>query len=278
MNTETNTPDNDAITATLAAHAHLLHAADSSPALSDAEQQQIMDYVDGAGDAQSRAAAAALIQNNPAAQKAALHYASHRAAMSQDVPPQIDAATQPSSSGFSLAQLAHKLLGWLDNRVPLWAALPATALAAYAVVASLPLLDNHAPHNLQVASYQDNPVLQFRAPGQLPGIGFFSQADNTTAPYTNIRITAVQDDATGNSAVQIQWPPIADAVTYSLRLQLFDKGMKKPVGEQRTSANHARFELGKLETGKRYEWVLTGNTRDNKTFYTTGGFVLQPAP
>ncbi|MGB5396794.1 MAG: hypothetical protein WBN96_06560, partial [Gammaproteobacteria bacterium] len=256
-----------ALTAVDRFYPELEHATD------DAAQQLICDYVDDRLAPQARAEAVALIHNDDSALKAALHYASHAASMSAALGERDTEQGQqhtPAAAKTTGTTGVFSMLGrWLDLRAPLWAVVPATAFAVALLAVSLQTYMSGSHGSYQVASYQDNPVIQFRKNEDLPGIGFFSKADRSTTAYNNVQVEVL--DA---NRIRIDWPQVANALQYSLRLQMFNQNQKLPLGEISTRLPTATFTTAELSSGRRYEWILSGKTTDDKTFYASGGFVI----
>ena len=242
-------------------------------ATNDAVQQLICDFVDDKLAPQARAEAEAQIHNDDSALKAALHYASHAAAMSAvlgERDAELAQQNNPASEQTTGASGVINTLGrWLDLRAPLWAVVPATAFAVAMLAVSLQTFISGNHSSYQVASYQDNPVMQFRKNEDLPGIGFFSKADRSTTAYNNVQVSVL--DAT---RIRIDWPQVANALQYTMRLQMFNQNQKLPLGEISTKLPTATFTTAELNSGRRYEWILSGKTQDDKTFYASGGFVI----
>jgi hypothetical protein len=49
------------------------------------------------------------------------------------------------------------------------------------------------------------------------------------------------------------------------------------VQEKDLTENQTTLADFKAEAGKRYEWTLNGETSDARSFYATGGFVINTA-
>jgi hypothetical protein len=239
--------------------------------VSEAQQQQISDYIDGRLASPARSEAEALIHGNDAALKAALHYASHSAAMSaalgENAQAQVSAVSEQTVTVNT--GLFNWLGRWLDLRAPVWAVIPATAFAVAVVAISLQTFFSAQPTGYTVAAYQDNPVMQFRKNEDLPGIGFFSKAGRYAKDYNQVQVEIIDD-----TRIRMNWPSVENAANYSMRLQLFDQNQKSLVGEITTEQPTATFTPAELNEGRRYEWILSGKTRDDITFYTNGGFVI----
>lgn len=239
------------------------------------EHQEIERYVDGGLTEGEGRRVAAQLKGSPQALKAALHYASHSAAMRRGLNP-----GEPSSAAGDTDSRrvqdkspwkAHwtAVTAWLSRRIPLWTTLPVGGLATGILLVSLTFMQTPSGGHVQIASYQDNPVVQFRAPSQAPGIGFFGTAAKSSLPFEPVRVAAV-----GTDGVTISWPAIPAAKAYVVRLTRRQHGGSTPLAERTTTATTATFEGLEIIVDHRYVWTLSGKTTDKKDFYAEGGFVF----
>jgi hypothetical protein len=245
-------------------------------ALTEQQQQQIADYIDGHLTEAEGRQQQEFIQSSAAAMKAALHYASHKSAMDKSLPksvaknaPLMNLKRDGHTQWFDLW---NKLKELVTIQVPVWLTVPATA--ALVALLSINLFNQPASENANytIASYQDNPVMQFRARESLPGIGFFARPSQSAEPYKAIKVSL-----SGDKRFTIQWPPVTGATIYTLRLQMFSQGNKLVVGEVTTKNNSAVITANLDNIYHRYEWVLSGETSDNRAFISSGGFVINHA-
>jgi len=238
-----------------------------------AQQQMIEDLVHSEVDAP----VLQKIKNNPAELKAALHYVSHMAAMSEVIQPEAQLQSDFSLTGQQQkAPVANSLKSLLSRlfeyQSPVW--IPASVSAALVlalVVMIVPLADKSdetLPHR-EIVQYQDNPLIHFRSQDALPGIGFFSKAEQQSRPYDGLNVNYIQRDV-----VRLSWPAVENVKQYKLRLQVVAQGRKNTLAEVDTALNQAEIKLNVLDINHRYEWTLSGLTGDGKTFITTGGFVI----
>jgi hypothetical protein len=239
------------------------------------QSQTIERFVDGERVETTGQQVEEALSESPLALKAALHYASHTIAMdraldSKDASSTASATTPrpahgTSSRGFSLAAIKT----WLSQRIPLWTALPAAAVATAILVLALTMIS--APHGgrLQIATYQDNPVVQFRSHNRAPGIGFFGTAAKSSAPFESVTV-----EATAKEGITLSWPPVPQASAYMVRLARREKGGTVPLAERTTSATTVTFKGLEIIFDHRYVWTLSGKTTDKKDFYAEGGFVF----
>ena len=235
------------------------------------QQQQIEYYVDGQLQGEEKQHTATLLQDNPLALKAALHYACHSSAMRGKAAGSLNGSTSGQRSKNRREHLAFMtaVRHWLRLRTPVWLAVPTTAIVTVTLLLVLLPRTPHYAGDFTIASYQDNAVIQFQKKNQSPGIGFFSNAHKTIKPYNNMQVKLVS----GHS-IALFWPAVEKAKSYTLRLQMFKNGQKITLGEVTTTTTHAEFTNIDTNANLRYEWVLSGETTDKKTFYTSGGFVI----
>lgn len=233
---------------------------------------RIEHYVDGQLSTSEQAKAGKLIDSDPAALKAALHYATHSSAMRR----KLDPADQQNRSQAGRNQLGgtpvfDRLKSWLTWKQPVWATVPATAALAFVVAFNFNSLQiaNKQPA-YAVASYQDNPVVTFNGPAApTPGMGFFRNAKQTLQAYSKVGINI---EPTGKLAMQ--WPAIDRVSNYTVNLYVIANGKKTPVAEQNTRQTNTVFKRLEIMSGHRYEWKLSGTTNNGKRFATVGGFVI----
>jgi len=235
--------------------------------IDDALQQEIADYIDGSVSGE---VALQNIKQDPAALKAALHYASHSAAMNEPAR-QEKAQSQKTSFARSLVSSLARLF---EYRSSVWlSASVSAALVMVLAVLVFPALDSDRSlmdKTVQIVPYQDNPQIHFRPERALPGIGFFSSTEARRQPYGVFQV-AYQSAA---GSLQLIWPPVDNAQQYTLRLQMISQGRKNTVAQISTELNQAEIKLDTTDMNHRYEWTLSGITHDGKNFITSGGFVI----
>ena len=219
------------------------------------------------------------LADSPLALKAALHFAESSAAMQRELQP--DATTAPaldnmvapreegarSSVWINLATALDRLRRrW---RTLLWTALPSAALAIGILIVAVTIMQRAAPRGVQVASYQDKPILEFRAADQAPGIGFFNPQTRREAAFGAVKVAL----STGNR-VELTWPEVPQARVYTLRLARIVDGKPVSLGEFTGVNNRAAFTGLDIVLDQRYLWTLSGKTTQNQVFFSEGGFVL----
>ena len=244
--------------------------------LTEDQQQMICDYLDGLLQTDEAEKAKVLINNQPDAMKAALHYQSHVDSMGAQLSRkqgvhQADHSTRHAQGTF-FTNLWSYASQFFSIRSPMVYTITAT-VALFITVFFLALSPQLQRNHSEIASYQDNPTIQFTAKNKLPGVGFFSQSGNTSKPFEDIRIELV-----AMNTVKISWPEVDGAELYKMRIQVFNQGKKTVLKESSTQTNQTTFQMeGEPQLiihNRRYEWVLYGNTTDDRMFYASGGFVI----
>lgn len=267
-----------AVTEALTGLQNISQQALSEPAeedeLTDHDHQKIADYIEGQLSETEHQQQKEFIQSKPAALKAALHYASHRSAMDKAISPaERDSAAASSfhaGSRHLWSGLGIKLKQLVTFQAPVWLSVPVTA--ALVAVLTVKLLDISIPEQAgyKMASYQDNAIIQFRPKDHLPGIGFFAKSAQISEVYDNLKVSVSED-----ARFTLQWPAVSGAIKYTLRLQMFHQGNKKLLGEVTTEKTSGVISTDLDDIYHRYEWVLSGETGDNRVFLANGGFVIE---
>lgn len=247
--------------------------------LSDDQHRLICDYLDGSLSVSEAGDVKALIESHPDAMKAALHYQSHSALMHEALA-STDAVSKPGESttlgrGSLVSSFTLAVRQFFNIRSPMIYTMTATT-ALFIVVLLLTQTPEMQQEQVMVAAYQDNPSIQFTDANKLPGVGFFTQSGSTSKPYEDVTVELVAEDT-----IKITWPVIQGAELYKMRIQVFNQGKKTVLKEKSSQTNHTTFQLQPVNLedtdkshNKRYEWVLYGNTSDDRMFYATGGFVV----
>jgi len=259
--------------------------------LSEQQHQLIADYIDGRLSEEEHQQQEIFLHANPVAMKAALHYASHKFAMDKSLH---EAAIDKSfventsimgvsnnsgyipdsgelQSNFWLALLS-KLKNMGDLKAPIWLTVPVTAVLVVMLTINLFNQSLMEQQQFNIASYQDNAIIQFRSKDQIPGIGFFAKSTQLSKSYAGISLSIVE-----GKHFTLKWPSVPDAIKYKIRLQMFDEGNKVVLGEVTTEKNTAVITVNFDNIAHRYEWVLSGETSDARVFFANGGFVISKA-
>lgn len=239
------------------------HCLDSG---TDQVDPRVADLVGGnlaAGEAESLRRE---IKQDPAALRAALHYASHARAMRE--------IAEPASGDRIGSKWLKSLLRGLSFEAPLWQVAPALAVVMTVAVLVFNQFDpERNTQAMRIVAFQDNPVLQFSSHETQPGIGFFSQADADSRPFAGMTIELQADDR-----LRLSWPEIPGASDYNLKLQVFRDGQTHLLARRQLKSTATEIQLDEPLTQHRYEWVLSGNTVDQGSFQVNGGFVITVNP
>lgn len=244
-----------------------------------AEQEQLIaNYVLGNLDKSEASEVAAMLQNDPRALKAALHFATHHAEMA----PGLDhlknhskQATQPDVvSSQQTDSLYSRFRQWFQWRTPVWVAVPASLVMAglFSVgLVNMGLVPQLASGQKQfvVATYQDNPVIRFQLKQQQPGIGFFANAGQLSKPFSRLDVQLLN-----NHKLILSWPAVEKAAGYQLQLHLMQNGKRIIIEQVKTRQTSAEVNRAAEDSGQRYAWQLSGETTDGKLFTVEGGFVI----
>lgn len=253
--------------------------------LTDDQQQMICDYIDGLLQVENAEKIKTLINDDPEAMKAALHYQGHVTSMQAELSREGRTLRQdnvaelahviPGSKNTKFTDLLASVSQFFSIRIPMVYAMTATA-AIFIVALLLIQFQELQSNQINIAAYQDNPTIQFTAKNKLPGVGFFAQSGNISKPFKDIRIELISANT-----IKISWPEVDGTALYKMRIQVFNQGRKTVLKEKSTQNNYTTFQLESepqtFNANKRYEWVLYGNTTDDRMFYASGGFVISKA-
>lgn len=255
--------------------------------LTSEQQKMICDYIDGKLQEDESEKIRSLIENNADAMKSALHYQSHAESMASHFSAgkalekePLDSTNIRKTENSIIDRTASLVNTFFSIKLPLVYTMTATAalLAAIILIVNSPELERG---QIMIASYQDNPVIQFTDKRKKPGIGFFTQSGSSSKPFEGIQVELVS-----KNTIKISWPHVDGAELYKMRIQVFNQGENSILKETATEDNHAVFNLipavqqvdnndkTAAYHNKRYEWILYGNTTNDKMFYATGGFII----
>ncbi len=203
------------------------------------------------------------LKQDPARLRAALHYASHAHAMSE-------LGTHEPGSISIWDSTTELFKQWLDFQAPIWKTVPVVIVLL--TVASL-LINQYVPtgqsEHGRIIAFQDNLTIQFAGHEPQPGIGFFRQQGASSKLLSGMSIELIN-----NNRLRISWPEIAGVESYNLKLRVFRDGDTRVIARREVAITSADIELKQPLTQHRYEWVLSGDTLDNRSFQTSGGFVI----
>ena len=271
----------------------------------DSSSEALAAYLDGRLDSASAQRVKQQIHGQADALKAALHYATHSAAMRRelaDTAPvtstQSTASTQttidvtavspdakiPHAQTPGLGQMIKATLSrWLDWSPHAWISVPVTAVAVFSVtLLLLPQLNMQHKSSTSplpisanvIAVYQDDPFISFHAANaQRPGIGFFNTTPAQRESFKPVTLSI------NNSGLDMRWPRVKNAQDYQIQLAVYHGTVNhsseaETLFSQNTSQAAIHFDNFTPEPGRRYEWTISGHTTDNQTFKASGGFVL----
>ena len=227
---------------------------------------QIAQYVDKTINEEAYQSLKQHVDSCNACLKAALTYASH----SQPVKSS-DTATLGDAEG-SLSGWFGKLKDKINDSFSAVMAVPVTAAVTAAVtLAILPGISNRSDIEAPiVASYQDSPYMTFSSSdASHSGIGFFGEAAEEKKAFTGMQISI-----TTEKSYLFTWPSVEHATHYELTLYTIEDEARQMVAQVDAGNDNRAVVSESLMYGKRYEWVLRGDTADNRQFSTRGGFVL----
>lgn len=195
--------------------------------------------------------------------KAVLEYATSTIEMEREEPVLMNEQRlllQPKKVKNPGADFFSRFRPFFSGRMPVWIGAPATALA---IVALFFLIFSDKNKAFHVVSYQDHPELVFGAKNSSFG---FSDTRRIEA-FGGIKI-----ELQGINHLRVKWSPVKGAVTYEFKV-FFERS---EIGKEKTSGKiDVIMQVSSaLIPGKRYEWVLSGKTADEKEFLTEGGFVV----
>ncbi len=245
------------LTAMLREQGHWLETEAAEP------DPRLADLVGGRLDAASAQRLRQEIGQDPNALRAALHYASH----ARDMRELAAAPTQRQQPGSGLLGMIQRFLSF---EAPLWQTVPALAVV---MTVALLLFNQLQPvpgaGEARIVAFQDNPVLRFAGHQTQPGIGFFSQPDIDAEPFGGIGVELLADNR-----LRLSWPEIPGAASYNLKLQVFRDGESRVLARRTLDSTVIELEFDERLSQHRYEWVLSGNTVDKRSFQSNGGFVI----
>ncbi len=248
--------------------AQLLPEPEDAPTGAEIPEAVVAEFVER-GSSGNTADARELIDKNPRALKAALHYAAHSESMRTHLNSEAAGVVTGTASDTKKPTERPFLQRLFDWRPPALFAVPLTAAAVFAVAINLlPLLGATPGNNPVSASFQDHAVLQMQSP-ELPGVGFFHGAKAQEIPFDGVRLQ--YRDGAGLSA---SWQPVESAKSYTLSLTQVTTGENPLLAKSDSRQAHIHFPALSLQAGRRYQWTLTGETTGGQSFRADGGFAV----
>ena len=229
----------------------------------DEQQQQIVnDFIYGELPENKKDTVKSQIKTDRIMLKSALHSLSH----------QVENETFAGENQLQSSSKEWTLTEWLQNLTASWLTIPVMAVATImltALVFQLFSVLNEQHDEITIASFQDNNNIRYLAQNRMPGIGFFTSARQQSEPYQNIQISL-----NDNRLLQLEWQTVKNAQDYNLKLSSYSKGNKSVREKITTLHTQTTIKLTDADFNRRFEWILSGDTSDGKTFITSGGFVL----
>ncbi|VAW92053.1 hypothetical protein MNBD_GAMMA22-2323 [hydrothermal vent metagenome] len=235
------------------------------------DEQQLEQYLNGNTDSSQRREITEQLQNDVPSLKAALHFVSHQSAMQRKLTvneSKIYTETQNTKSRHKSLKFSAIIKKYFTLSLPAWLLIPASGFASVLLLMVVNVQFQTVDQHINIASYQDNAVLEYRKKAAQPGIGFFSNARKKTVNFKNITITMGD-----NNTLMLNWPTIKQVSSYTIRLNKVTAAGSVLLKEKTVKNNSVNFRNIKLDKQRRYQWILTGETSTNEIFYATGGFV-----
>jgi hypothetical protein len=234
--------------------------------LTEELQQRVDEFTQQSLTDSDYAAARDEIRNNPGMLKSALYSLS----MPQQEPTQCVENSVSSTTEHKHGVLSM-LREWFNWSTPVRIGFAAAAVitVSISILLNSSVVKDGANVSMTIASYQDKQSMRFIPRQKVPGVGFFSAANNYAKPYNNLQFTLAADNR-----LLMQWPPVAKATQYQVTLYRYSEGNKQLVKKVTTGETHAMVQLPLESIHKRFEWTLSGSTSEQVAFITSGGFVI----
>jgi len=234
----------------------------SHDSCNEGQQQWVDDFIYGQLSDSQKKALRSRIKEDPVALKSALHSLSVQSNNNENV----DESLQLPEPYLTTVK------NWMQSLTGSWLAIPATVVATLLVsVVTFQVMGliSEQSSSIMIASYQDNKKIRFLAHNKMPGIGFFSSANEHSEPYQNLTISLNE-----KQQLQLEWQPVKYAENYDLSLSSFSEGFKVQRDKITTSQTRAIIKLTEVDFNRRFEWTLSGKTIQGKTFIASGGFII----
>lgn len=228
------------------------------------------------------------IKEDPLQLKAALHAITHEQAMSSALATSEPASVAPVADSPLSIWLA-KAKQWLNHslpaREPSWVTNGGIAAFLLVGVVMFAGVFNIFSDQHQLAYYQDAPGISF-SNDNIPdvGVGFFAAANSMKEPFAGITVTDYDGDE-----IQLEWPSVEGAKFYTIEIVKIRSGVSSVVAKKQLSGDKLVGTTDAIQTAElswqtpmtefegRYEWVLSGQTEDQRRFAAQGGFVISNA-
>ena len=205
--------------------------------------------------------------------KAALHQLTHESAMQRELS-QAQSSPEPAKQN-KLKEILDTGLGWLTQSRPIWATASVSCLLLIIPLMLSNQFFNQQGHStidaVQFISYQDSTDIILTDPeNPQVGLGFFHQAEDRVGTFTGLEINALD-----SQTLDITWPPVLEAQEYEITIFSLEHGARKAIQTVKSGTNHVSLSRVDLHTNLRYEWELSGPTKTNHHFKTSGGFIIK---
>ncbi|NNE64074.1 MAG: hypothetical protein HKN34_08325 [Gammaproteobacteria bacterium] len=232
---------------------------------SDSIEHEMSDLLHNRLDQQAAAELRERVRQNPAMLREALHFARHHVAMQKNV----QEPREPKTKVFWWREVANLIRQSLQFETDVWKMIP-VAVVLLAVATVFVDQQRRQPSQLtRLIEFDSNSSMQFFAQQSQPGIGFFANTRQTSIPFEGVSVTINNDEE-----IAFSWPAIENAQSYQLKLQVFRNAEAVVLGRYAGKEPGAVIKLSEPAGRHRYEWVLSGDTIDKRSFQTTGGFVI----
>ncbi len=235
--------------------------------ISEDQQQIVNEFLYAGTDSARKAKLRQQIRQQPEMMKSALY------SLAQQIPDKVAAKeTGAASVSPSRRSWFNLFLTWLQWRSPVWVTAGVTAVLVVSLsllLFNLPGDDGIGASEIGVASYRDDASIRFFPRNHPPGIGFFSGAMQSTQPFPGVRVAL-----RGERQLVVNWPAVPQASGYRLELYRHAEGGKTLVSSSESTTPGAIIDIRSEDYDHRLEWILSGDTRDDRSFVSAGGFIV----
>lgn len=228
-------------------------------------EHEISDLLHNRLNQQTAAELRERVRRNPAMLREALHFARHHVAMQKSV----REPEAPERRVRWWRRVAHVIRQSLQVETAVWKMIPVAVVLLALVTIFVDQQHRQTSQFARLIEFDSNPTIQFFAQQSQPGIGFFANKRQTSIPFEGVSVTIKN-----NEEIAFSWPAIENAQSYLLKLQVFRDGETVVLGRYAGKKPRAVINLSEPAGRHRYEWVLSGDTADKRSFQTTGGFVI----
>ena len=228
-------------------------------------EHDVSDLLHNRLDRQTAAELRVRVRRNPAMLREALHFARHHVAMQKSV-------REPETQKRRILwwrKVANVIRQSLQFEAAVWKMIPVAAVLLAVVTVFVDQQHQPTSQLARLIEFDSKPTMQFFAQQSQPGIGFFANTRQTSIPFEGVSLTINNDEE-----IAFSWPAIENVQNYRLKLQVFRNGEAVVLGRYAGEEPSAVIKLSEPAGRHRYEWVLSGDTIDKRSFQTSGGFVI----